>query len=575
MKENSSPPHVDMEKDNEAMVVRDEFVASSSTAQEGDGPKPHLHAKTFLAITAMGLIYFAQLVSLVGAGAQGQTIAGHFGKSGDSIWFSAAITIFTVVLGPIVSQAADYWGRKWFLVGLTFCGAIGSVIVSRATTINMAIAGFCVIGLSFGAQPLLHTVTSEVLPRRYRAYGQAVDMASVGLGSICGLLVGGALNRTHDPNGFRYYYYMTMAWYIIASGICAYSYSPPMTPKQIEFQGRLVDKLRMLDWIGYALLAAGLVLFCVGLAWSQNPYPWTDARVAGTFSVGLGLAVCLIIYETWFKKDGMFHHQLFKHRNFAIALFCISAEGAAFFAANTYCAFQVSVLYESDSLIVGVRYSITFICSTIGGLVAGWYCAITRRSRFITVLAFVLFAVFFACMAASTRSTSQPTWGYVVLLGFALGMTLTTLITTAQLSTPPQLISTASGLVISVRSLGGTISLAIYQAIFINQLNSLPASIATAVTSEGLASGEVSGFVKAFIARNSTALEAIPGVNSDIIQAGTIALEDTYVSGFRYVWTAACGFVILAVVGAVFLQDIKKEFNMHIDAPVENEEDIY
>ena len=178
-------------------------------------------------------------------------------------------------------------------------------------------------------------------------------------------------------------------------------------------------------------------------------------------------------------------------------------------------------------------------------------------------------------MAASNRSTSQPTWGYVVLLGLALGMTLTTLITAAQLSTPPQLISTASGLVISVRSLGGTIALAIYQAIFIHQLNSLADNIAAAATSQGLASGEVSHFVQALTTRDTATLEAIPGISPEIIRAGTIALQNTYVSGFRYVWTAAAGFVVLAIVAAVFLQDVKKEFNMHIDAPVEDEENMY
>lgn len=109
------------------------------------------------------------------------------------------MTTLTVVLGPIVSHAADYWGRKWFLVVLTMFGAVGSVVVARSTSMNMLIAGFTIIGLAFGAQALLHTVTSEVLPRRWRAWGQAFDMGSNCLGSIFGLLIGGALNRTSDP----------------------------------------------------------------------------------------------------------------------------------------------------------------------------------------------------------------------------------------------------------------------------------------------------------------------------------------------------------------------------------------
>ena len=59
--------HTDMEKDDQGSVVRDDFAPPSPRG--GEAPTPHLHAKTFLAITSMGLIYVAQLVSLVGAGA--------------------------------------------------------------------------------------------------------------------------------------------------------------------------------------------------------------------------------------------------------------------------------------------------------------------------------------------------------------------------------------------------------------------------------------------------------------------------------------------------------------------------
>lgn len=64
-------------------------------------------------------------------------------------------------------------------------------------------------------------------------------------------------------------------------------------------------------------------------------------------------------------------------------------------------------------------------------------------------------------MATTDQSTSLPVWGYPVLLGWALGMTLVALITIAQLSIPPELISIGSGLMISIRSLGATIGIAI------------------------------------------------------------------------------------------------------------------
>jgi hypothetical protein len=301
-------------------------------------------------------------------------------------------------------------------------------------------------------------------------------MAANGLGLITGLVVGGALNRHGNPSGFRHYFYIAMALFAIASAICVFAYRPLPTRLQTTYTFR--EKVAQLDWIGYGLLASSLVLFSVGLFWSQNPYKWSDPHPSATFAVGLALALLLILYETKFKADGMFHHGLFEsNRNFTIATICVFCEGIAFFAANIYFAFQVSVLYEADLLIVGVRFSIAFMATIVASGFTGIYCAITKKVRWATVVAFVIFMVFFICMSTTNRNTSMPVWGYPVLLGWALGMTLITLITVAQLSTPPELISIGTGLIISVRSLGGTIGIAICKRISPSQETSCgPAS---------------------------------------------------------------------------------------------------
>ncbi|KAF4461956.1 siderophore iron transporter, partial [Fusarium albosuccineum] len=521
-------------------VQENEKSDAYDAAHAMDEPPPRLGVRTFLAIFAVCSIYFSQLVTLVGVGAQGQTIAGHFNSSANVVWLSSPITILTVVLSPIVSRAADYWGRKWFLVTLTVFGGVGSIIIARADSMAMAIAGSCITGVCFGVQPLLHAVTSEVLPRRWRAWAQATDMISNGLGSITGLLVGGALNRANDihSEGFRTYFLMAMGCYFMAALLTWLLYSPPPTAAQKTYSGRTRDKLRMLDWMGFALLASGLVLFCTALSWSQNPYPWGQPRVSATFAIGVSLCIVLVIYEVFFKKDGMFHHGLFsRDRSFALATFCVFIEGVAFFAANNYFAFQVShrlrtpqashrlsdygqvsVLYETDSLIVGVRYSIMLICSMVGASVAGVYCAITRKARWLTVLGFLISVAFFACMATTGRKSNQLVWATPILLGFALGITLATLVTVAQLCTPPELIAAASGLVISMRSLGGSIGLAIYNALFNHILKSYPDNIANAAQSAGLDKDSLMAFVKGISTHNQTALEAIPGVNSSIIK---------------------------------------------------------
>lgn len=47
---------------------------NTALSEVGEEPKPHLHAKTFLAVFAVFGIYFAQVYCLVGAGAVSVTL---------------------------------------------------------------------------------------------------------------------------------------------------------------------------------------------------------------------------------------------------------------------------------------------------------------------------------------------------------------------------------------------------------------------------------------------------------------------------------------------------------------------
>ncbi|KAB5576322.1 major facilitator superfamily domain-containing protein [Coniochaeta sp. 2T2.1] len=544
---------------------------SDSAVEVEDDANVKIHAKTWLAIVGVGLIYSAQLFSLVGAGVQGNAIGAHFGQPNKVTWVTTPITILTVILSPIVTQAADYWGRKWLLIGMTFTGVIGSIVVARANNFNVVIIGFTITGIANGAQALVHVVTSEVLPRRWRGYGQATDMVATSVGAIGGLLAAGGLNRHgNHPEGFRTFYYIATGIFFVSCVLCAFAYSPPPTPKQREYEGRFWDKMAMLDWAGYLLLALFLVLFSVGLSYSKNPYDWSNPHVAAPFAIGIFFGISLVVYEAWVKKDGMIHHELFSHnRNFSIATVCSFGDGIAFFATNTYFAFQVSFFYEHDALRTVTHYALVFIVAIFASVATGTYISFVREVRWITVLAFLIFTSFFGGLASTDENSSTLVWGLPVLLGGALGISLNTLVTIAQISTPVHLISSATGVLIGVRSLGGVVGLAIYQALFVDELSNLPANVGGAVVEAGLPQSSVVKFITALRAENATALAAVPGATEEIIEIGEKAFKDTYLDAFHHVWIAAAAFVGATAIVAVFLFNPKKEFNMHVDAPVE------
>ena len=63
-------------------------------------------------------------------------------------------------------------------------------------------------------------------------------------------------------------------------------------------------------------------------------------------------------------------------------------------AANDYFAFEVSVLYEPDPLIGGLRYCITFVAYALTTMAAGAYCSKTKNIRVPAVVGLGAFIVF-------------------------------------------------------------------------------------------------------------------------------------------------------------------------------------
>ena len=257
---------------------------------------------------------------------------------------------------------------------------------------GQAIGGQVISSVQYIGQPILIAVGSEILPRKFRPVAQGGFNAAGAAGAIVSLLAGSALT-SNNLYGWRSIWYIVAALLGASGIIIAVLYNPPPRPLQKSLS--LQEKLARLDWVAYILLTVGLVLFTMGLSWGDNPYPWSDAHVLAPLIVGFCVFVGLIVHQT-FKKDGLIHHDLFKKdRNFAVALGCFFADGMIFWAANNYFAFQVSVLYETDPMLVGLHFCIAFFAAIAAAASVVLISSFTKSIREPIVVSFIMFTIFY------------------------------------------------------------------------------------------------------------------------------------------------------------------------------------
>ncbi|KEF54581.1 uncharacterized protein A1O9_09023 [Exophiala aquamarina CBS 119918] len=510
----------------------------------------------------------AQLMAIVGSGFLAQSIASLFNGSSQVVWLGSIVNIICTALALPFSQAADLLGRRWFIAIPTAFGCAGGIIVSRAESMATIIGGFCVLGVSYGAQPLLLAVASEVLPRRHRPIVQATANVCAGVGAIIGLCMGGALIKDGNLENFRIYFYVNAGAFALASAICLALYNPP--PRENGLGLTVQEKARRLDWVGYVAMPIGLVLFSIGLYWAENPHPWGSAQVLAPLVVGAVILACWGVYETRWQKEGMLHRVLFQRRNFGLALAAIGAEGFVFFICNNYLPYEVSVFKPGDILVVGSHFTLVFAVSIPAALVISALASWKKIVRLPMVLGFFLFMLFCILMATSSRYTSASAfWGFPVILGMGFGACLPSLFSAAQLGTPPELIGLATGLMVASRGVGGVLALAINNAIFNARLSTLGSKIADATLPLGLPPASLPSLITALMTHDDALLENVEGVTQQIIVAGGSAVLGVYERGFRDVWICASCVAFAALAAVSFTNDPSGEFTRHIDATVE------
>lgn len=498
----------------------------------------------------MNFLVIAQIFSILGSGLLAQPIVQLMNSpTTTAVWLSGSLNIGAAALNPSLSHAADLWGRKWILVVTTTSGFVGALIVSRAQNIATVIAGFCFMAVMFGGQAASFAVVGEVLPRKYRAIGQASLNISQSIAGISGVLFCGALVQGGGPNSYRTYFYVVAGLFAVATGSIAFFYNPP--PRELQISLTQMEKLKRLDWIGTLTFGFGAVLFSMGLAWSNSPYGWTNAHILGTFIPGVVLLLGFCLYEWRFKKDGIAHHGLFVDRNYACSLTSAFLEGLAVFTLNSYLALEGIIIFDLGFFQASARYGMVYVYAILLSFLSAWYITRFKAIRGVFIFSLSTLLLMFVLMATVKPSTpASVLWGYPLFGGLTLGCITTAIFVTAQLSVTGELIAIGTGLVAAARCLGGMVGLVVNNAIFNSGVTkNVPTKIAAAVVPLGLRPSDLARFIPALMSGSPAALAGIPGVTPEMIGAGVQALRQGYSIAFRNVWIAAACFTVPGIIG--------------------------
>lgn len=119
-------------------------------------------------------------------------------------------------------------------------------------------------------------------------------------------------------------------------------------------------------------------------------------------------------------------------------------------------------------------------------------------------------------------------------------------------------IGTAVGITGAVRAAVSTIGTATYSIILSDKLaHNIPALVPAAATNAGLPASSVLQFLSALSGAGN--LTAVPGVNQQIIAAGTAAYELASVKAYRVVFLSTIAFGAVGIILALFTPNVDEQ----------------
>ncbi len=372
-------------------------------------------------------------------------------------WVFTASMLAMAVSVPIFGKLSDTYGRRrlyiigvaTFLVGAAACGV--------AQSMEQLIAARVVQGVGMGAiMPLALAIIADVIPASERGKWQGLMGAVFGLATVLGPLAGGAIA---DAFGWRWVFWINLPLGVLALVTIVTQMHIPFVPKRTR-----------VDWLGAITFGGSLALLLFALSEGGASQPWTSPRIVGML-VGAAVLLGAFVVVERRAEDPMIPLGLLLDRNVAATSIAGLALGAGMFAAIFYVPLFMQTVVGVSSANAGVALVPLMLGLVITSSLAG--IAVTRTGRYkgLVMTGPVVAAVGLLLMSRMSPDTSALGAGWrMLIVGAGIGIAMQNLVLVAQNSVPARHTGVVTSLATLVRSVGGTIGIAVLGTIFATRL---------------------------------------------------------------------------------------------------------
>ena len=379
-------------------------------------------------------------------------IVGDLGGITQYSWVFTAYMLTSTVTVPLYGKLGDVYGRKNLFLFAIVVFLVGSALCGLATSMTQLVVFRALQGIGAGGLfPLSLAVIGNIVPPRDRGKWQGLIGAVFAASSIAGPAVGGFIV---DNTTWRWVFLVNLPVGGVALAVIS-----------ITMPRRAPQTQQAIDWLGAAVLAAGIGALLMGLVWGGKQYPWGSPHVVGALVLAAVLLVAFAFVERRARAP-ILPFEILRNPIVAGSVACMALVGMAMFGTISYVPLFVQGVIGTSATSSGVVLTPLMLGAITTSMLTGQLVSRTGRYRWNAILGpVVLTAGMFLLWRMNASTTNGEAARNMVIAGIGIGSMMQVFVLSVQNAVPRAHIGSATALTQFSRQIGATIGVTVIGAI--------------------------------------------------------------------------------------------------------------